>query len=315
MSVPTAGRKIKHISDDHPSTAVFHTLLKEHDVFRPVGDEAHYTVRDRAAGFERLKKYNSATSFSGKTSFRLKRGPYRPAVGDYQIFRRVVRLKIGPHRVIRGEKIVYLRNIAGIRVSYCDRAVGSTRRLHRPLQRVEAGRREYPELRYAEKERNIENAVMRRTVAEAQPRSVHKHRYRQLLKCNVVYEIVIASLQKRRIYGKIRSHAVRRKPGGEGQRVFLGNSHIKKPFRDRTAEALKPGSRRHCRSDCADAPVGFRHSGKDITGFKREVSLPLLSGGTDTVIFSGVLLGWGVAFALHGLYVNNRALPRRLCLT
>ena len=156
---------------------------------------------------------------------------------------------------------------------------------------------------------------MRRTVAEAQPRSVHKHRYRQLLKRNVVYEIVIASLQKRRIYGKIRSHAVRRKPGGEGQRVLLGNPHVKEPLRDRAAEALKPGPRRHCRGNCADAAVGFRHPGEGIAGFKREISLPLLSDGADAVIFSGVLLGGSVTLALHGLYVNNRALPRRLCLT
>ncbi len=72
---------------------------------------------------------------------------------------------------------------------------------------------------------------VRRAVGADEPGAVDCETDRQALKGDVVDDLIVASLQERRIKRAERLHAFRRESGREGHGVLLGDADIKRAIR------------------------------------------------------------------------------------
>ena len=58
--------------------------------------------------------------------------------------------------------------------------------------------------------------------------TINAKKYRKLLDTYIMKDLIISSLQKRRIYRKNRTHSLRSKPGCKSNSMFFCNTNIKK---------------------------------------------------------------------------------------
>ncbi|KAF5041304.1 hypothetical protein DSECCO2_524340 [anaerobic digester metagenome] len=130
----------------------------------------------------------------------------------------------------------------------------------------------------------------------------------------VVDQLVVATLQKGRIYGEHRKHTARPKRTGKGDAELLGDAHVVIPagVLKPSAEILQPGAVLHCRRDGADAGILLRQPDQLLAKHRRKAlsrRAQRLAGfnikARDAVISARVLLCKGIALALLGLHMND----------
>ena len=84
----------------------------------------------------------------------------------------------------------------------------------------------------------VKDPLMGLPVASHKPRPVHGKHYGQVLKADVVKDLVIGPLQKGGINRHNGPQAPRRKPCGKSHRMFLRDPHIEKAIRIHIVEPL-----------------------------------------------------------------------------
>ena len=95
------------------------------------------------------------------------------------------------------------------------------------------------------------------SVTSDQSCSVNGKYNRELLKSHVMDNLVICSLQKRRINRHNRAHASRCKSCRKCHSMLFCNSYIKKAIREHTVETGQPGSIFHCSCNCCNVRILF----------------------------------------------------------
>ena len=68
--------------------------------------------------------------------------------------------------------------------------------------------------------------MMSRAIRAYQTAAVDGKRHIQILQANVVYQLIISALQKRRIDGHHRFHAFGGQPGSKCQRMLFGDPDV-----------------------------------------------------------------------------------------
>src|SRR5437868_2009832 len=77
------------------------------------------------------------------------------------------------------------------------------------------------------------------------PGPINGEHNRKTLNCDVVYELVVRALQKRRVNCDDRPHSLSSKAGAKSQCMLLSNTNIKIALRKATLEIDKTGSFPH----------------------------------------------------------------------
>ena len=163
---------------------------------------------------------------------------------------------------------------------------------------------------------------MCRTVASHQSRAVYRKHDMQLLLAHVVENLVISSLQERRIDCHHRHQSCLRKSCSKGHSVSLRNSHVKEPVGIQPCKTRKPGSIRHGRCDChklrLSLPQFLHHSRKDICIIGLRTPGEQLSGlnikGLCAVKSGGMLLSRQIPIAFFRDHMNEHRSPHTLRL-
>ena len=99
---------------------------------------------------------------------------------------------------------------------------------------------------------------MGRAVLADQPSPVKAQHYRQFLQSNVVDDLVIRTLRKRRINVADRPQTPAGEPRTEGHRVLLLYAHVEETLRETLRKFCHPASGRHCRRNAHHAAVHLR---------------------------------------------------------
>ncbi len=81
--------------------------------------------------------------------------------------------------------------------------------------------------------------MMGRAIVADQPSAVHREDHRQVLKADVVDDLIVRSLKESRVDGHHGPHAGRRQAGGEGHRVLLAQAHVEAAAGETAFEALQ----------------------------------------------------------------------------
>ena len=68
---------------------------------------------------------------------------------------------------------------------------------------------------------------MRSTIRTDQPGTIYRQQHRQVLNRDIVYQLVVSSLQESGVNRHYRLVTFTCKSGGEGQCMLLGNTYIK----------------------------------------------------------------------------------------
>jgi hypothetical protein len=92
-------------------------------------------------------------------------------------------------------------------------------------------------------------------VGADQAGAVDREAHRQVLDRDVVHDLVVGALQEGRIDRAERLVALGREAGGEGHRVLLGDADVEGALRERLAEDVEAGARRHRGGDRDDLVV------------------------------------------------------------
>mmetsp|Transcript_25787 Transcript_25787/g.62613 ORF Transcript_25787/g.62613 Transcript_25787/m.62613 type:complete len:241 (-) Transcript_25787:169-891(-) len=158
------------------------------------------------------------------------------------------------------------------------------------------------------------------TIVADQSRSVQNKPDRQLLKSNVVYDLVVATLQKGRVDAAKRPETLRGHARGHGDRVLLGNTDVKATRREALAKEIEARATRHSSSDGHNFAVAVsvlnERFGKD-GGVGRRLcgGLCLFARGDiklgNTVVLVKGCLGGRVPAALFGLDMYKDGLVAR----
>ena len=182
-------------------------------------------------------------------------------------------------------------------------------------------RRHHHEARQAAEIGDVVRSRMGLTVRPDLTGAVDGEANRQALDGDVVHDLVVGALQKRRIDHRERLHPRARQPGRERHRVLLGDADVETSIRELLGEQVETRPRRHRRRhrDDARVPLRLRHQrlGEHL-GVARRLRrrLRLLAGHdvelADTVILLRRRLRRRVPSPLLGHHMDqNRArLPR-----
>src|SRR5919112_4879849 len=93
---------------------------------------------------------------------------------------------------------------------------------------------------------------MRAAVVSGKSRAVDGEGHREALQADVVDDLIVGSLEKRRIDADDGAHSLRGETRGEGDRMLLGDSDIEKAIRIGHLELDERSSGRHRRGDGDD---------------------------------------------------------------
>ena len=148
---------------------------------------------------------------------------------------------------------------------------------------------------------------MSRTIGPDQASTINGEAYGQVLDRYIMYDLIIATLQKGGIDRAKRLKAFAGKTGSESHRMLLSNADIECALRKYFAKKIKPGARWHGGGDCHYSVVvtGFLdQAGAENLGIARRICrrLRLLTRNhvefVDAVIFVGRGFGRRIALAL-----------------
>ena len=127
-------------------------------------------------------------------------------------------------------------------------------------------------------------------------------------------DLVVSPLQKGRVDGRHRDHALAGQAGRKGDGVLLGHSHVKEPVAESVPKELQPGAVLHGGGDGADLPVSGRGLAQCFAEHGRErgrrghfrVRHKALAPGRNAVELAGVFLRRQVALALGGDHMEEK---------
>lgn len=88
----------------------------------------------------------------------------------------------------------------------------------------------YHHIRNTAQEGEIERSLMRLAVCADDPGAVDSKQHRQLLDSHIVDHLIVGSLQEGGVDRHHRLVVANRQPGGEGDRMLLGNGDVKVPI-------------------------------------------------------------------------------------
>ena len=166
-------------------------------------------------------------------------------------------------------------------------------------------------------------------VVAHEPGAVHREHHVQLLEADVVDDLVVAALEEGRVDRGHRLRSLERQPGGEQDRVLLGDAHVVVALGQRLLEQVEAGAGVHRRGDAHHALVAaallherlaehgrvLRRRGASRACAQRLRLLLRRRGAVhDRARLGGVpllhalepaLLGGHEALALHGLAVHH----------
>ena len=195
---------------------------------------------------------------------------------------------------------------AAARVTHRARAIQRHRGVEHLAAFVFVRRGHYRHIGNATQVTQIKAARMGRAIGSHQPGAVNRQHDRQILQGDIVNQLVIGALQKRRINRHYRFVAIARQTGSKGQRVLFGDADVKIAVGKFLGETYQARTLAHRRGN-ADQPRfdsghvtqpvaehlrvgGFGDRLFDNAGCRIEAA--------DTVIQAGVVLCRFVAFAL-----------------
>ena len=175
---------------------------------------------------------------------------------------------------------------AAARVAHGDRAglVSEGEAGHRPhLVGVLRGHQRH--VRDAAQVGEVEDAVVRPAVVADQAGPVQKEAHGQVLQGDIVDDLVVRALQKRRIDGADRLEAFGGQTGGECDGVLLGDADIEVALRVQLGEFVQAGAVRHGGGDADDLVVRL---GQVVQGFDKRIGVG------DARVFASVLPSSGL---------------------
>ena len=157
--------------------------------------------------------------------------------------------------------------------------------------------------------------VVRGTVRAHDAGAVERQRHREMHQADVVHQLVVSALEKRRVDGGHRAHPLARQAAREVHGVLLGNAHVEETVREALGEFFEARSFAHRRRNGHDPGIPFGQL-RDGLAEDRRVARRLGGGlversGRDVelchaVIFHGELLGVGIPLALLRHDVEQR---------
>src|SRR5512143_33532 len=98
---------------------------------------------------------------------------------------------------------------------------------------------------------------MRRSISADQACAIHDETDRQFLNGDVVDDLIVCALQKRRVDGDKWLVSLRRQSCGKRHAMLLGNADVEGAVRKRLGEDVDTGASRHRSSNGNDAIVFF----------------------------------------------------------
>ena len=159
---------------------------------------------------------------------------------------------------------------------------------------------------------DVEKAVVRRAVVGGEASPIHAEDHRQVLQADIVHDGIEGALQKRGIDGAERFETLCGQPGGEQDRMLLGDPHIEILVRMMRLEAVETGAVGHGGGDGHHLriEVGQLHQGiGEHLGVRAAAQRLCLAGfgivGTKPMKLLLLLHGRLEAFALLGEHVQQ----------
>src|SRR3712207_4140915 len=114
---------------------------------------------------------------------------------------------------------------------------------------------------------------MRTAVVSGKARAVDGERYREALQADVMNDLIVGSLQERRVDADDGAHSLRGETRGEGDRMLLADPYVEEAIRIDRLELGERGSGRHRRRDGDDPRIVLRELddglGEDVLIFRR----------------------------------------------
>ena len=103
--------------------------------------------------------------------------------------------------------------------------------------------------------------MVRRPIVAHQPGAVHREHHVQLLQAHVVHDLVIRALQEGRVDRRHRLGPLERQPGGEQDRLLLGDAHVEVALGHRLLQDAQSRAGVHRSGDPDDTlvPFAFAH--------------------------------------------------------
>ena len=148
-----------------------------------------------------------------------------------------------------------------------------------------------------------------RPVVSGKSRAVDGERHREALQADVVNDLIVGALEKRRIDADDRAHALGGETRGEGDRVLLGNADVEEAIGIDRLELGKRRSGRHRRRDGDDPWIVFgeldHRLGEDILVFWRRWRRPRHRRSRDGMTPLAVGRRPGEASSLFGHHVQE----------
>ena len=114
----------------------------------------------------------------------------------------------------------------------------------------------------------VEGPVVRRPVFGHQSCPINEDRHGQVLRGDIMDDLVVGSLQERGIHGHDRPGALSRQPRGEGERMLLGNPDVVKSLGKLLGKSRQSGPFAHRRRDGHDPAAFPRQPGQRVHGHR-----------------------------------------------
>ena len=110
-------------------------------------------------------------------------------------------------------------------------------------------------------EGKVENPMVRGTVVTHNAPAVHGENDGEILQADILDDLVVSTLEERRIDGHNGLEPFAGQSGGKRHRVLLGYADVEKPLRKPFGELLQPGALNHGRRNGHDLLIGFGQAG------------------------------------------------------
>ena len=98
---------------------------------------------------------------------------------------------------------------------------------------------------------------MRRTIGTYEASTINSKTHWQILQRNVVHNLVVSSLKKRRVYGTKWRHTLGRKTSRKRHGMLFGYADVEETVRKTFSKAVQSRTRRHCGRNSNNLVVAF----------------------------------------------------------
>mmetsp|Transcript_8762 Transcript_8762/g.22364 ORF Transcript_8762/g.22364 Transcript_8762/m.22364 type:complete len:662 (-) Transcript_8762:306-2291(-) len=153
------------------------------------------------------------------------------------------------------------------------------------------------DIRQASHVRRVECSDVRRAVGADEPGTVHREAHGQVLQAHVVHNLVVATLQERRVNCAERLETLARQAGGKRHGVLLADADVERSIWERLLEDVHSRSPTHCCVHTNHAAVltrlGDEALGEELRVARRAARRLLLLARRDVVLRHAVHLVHG----------------------